>query len=148
MYKKREKTHRVFALAGDYYRARVIKVHGERPVDLEWREDVLYTAPKAYPSKLQIHYHIQVLNLENTVYELAVIKDRSEARKKYKRLKDDLRQMTKLKFDEKYSVVDTIESTAVNPMRVDKELFGNAMLFTGTQSAAKPKEQGRAQPSS
>ncbi|HEY3374091.1 MAG TPA: hypothetical protein VGK02_03395 [Candidatus Aquicultor sp.] len=127
-------------LALDCYRARVIKVHEERPVDLDWREDILYTAPKAYPSKLMTSYRVQVLAPDKTIHELANLRDRAEARKRIRSVRHDLKRLTKMEFNKKYDIVDTTDTDiAVGPIIIDEALYGNAMLFTGVQHSKNPR---------
>jgi len=135
MYEENESEvkYKVFGIAADYYRVRVLTVKEELPADLEWRDDVLYREPKTYAGKLKTTYRIQVLRLDNSEIELAILREKSEAKRRYKELKEDLRELTKMKFDAKYGIKDTcMEPLPLNRKEIDKDLLiGNAIYFTG-----------------
>lgn len=135
MYKENgsEERHKVFGIAADYYRARVLTVQEELPADLEWRDDVLYREPKTYAGKLKTTYRIQVLQQDSSVIELANLREKSEAKRRYKELKEDLGELTKMKFDEKYGIKDTSTGQlALYRKEIDKDLLlDNAIYFTG-----------------
>lgn len=128
---KEQKQTKSFGMARDYYRARLLRVFEERPDDLEWREDILYRAPKAYPSKAKATYRLQLLTTENKVIELAIIESEREAKKRYKKLARELKEMTKMKFDEQYNIEEVY--VIVKPELVD------AMYFSGVERVAQKK---------
>lgn len=125
MYREQRQQSKSFGLAKDYYRVRRIRVDEEVPLDLEWRQDILYTSPKAYPSRLKITYRLQVLMADNRIFEIAVIRNKKEAEKRIRKMKEDLRELTKMEFDEKYGIED--EATFVAQQQ------DNTMLFIGVK---------------
>lgn len=128
---KEQKQTKSFGMARDYYRARLLRVLEERPDDLEWREDILYRAPKAYPSKVKATYRLQLLTTENKAMELSILESEREAKKRYKKLVRDLKEMTKMKFDENYNIEDVY--VIVKPELVD------VMYFSGVEKVAQEK---------
>ncbi|MBS3908885.1 MAG: hypothetical protein KGZ93_04585 [Actinobacteria bacterium] len=125
---KEQKQTKSFGMAKDYYRARLLRVFEERPDDLEWREDILYRAPKAYPSKVKVTYRLQVLTTENKVIEFAILESGREAKRRYKKMARDLGEMTKMGFDETYGIEEVY--VIVKPELVD------VMYFSGVQNVA------------
>ncbi len=132
MYKEQqqEQKSKVFGLAEDYYRVRMLTVGEELPADLEWRDDVHYESPKAYPSKLKTTYRIQVLDYTKMVFEIANLRDKREAKRRLKALQEDLQELTKMKFDEKYGIED-LGTDDVSVISKRDEKLGNSIFFTG-----------------
>ncbi|MDI6816140.1 MAG: hypothetical protein QME41_02965 [Actinomycetota bacterium] len=128
---KEQKQTKSFGMARDYYRVRLLRVFEERPDDLEWREDILYRAPKAYPSKVKVTYRLQVLTTENKVIELAILESGREAKRRYKKMARDLKEMTKMRFDETYDIEEVY--VIVKPELVD------VMYFSGVENVARRK---------
>ena len=128
---KEQKQTKAFGMARDYYRARLLRVYEERPDDLEWREDILYRAPKTYPSEVKVTYRLQVLTTENKVMELAILESGREAKRRYKKMARDLREMTKMKFDENYNIQEVY--VVVKPELED------VMYFSGIENVAREK---------
>jgi len=104
MYKEPKSRSKSFGLAKDYYRARMLRVNEELPVDLDWKDGIIYSSPKPYPSKLKVTYRLQILTPDNQVGEIAIVRDKNEARKRLKKMEEDLNELTKMKFDEKYKI--------------------------------------------
>ena len=90
--------------AHEYYRARFIRVDEERPFDLEWRTDIIYTAPKAYPSTTKLTYRLQVVTNDSRIIELAIVHSRRVAKRRLQKIEDDLLELSKMRFDEKYRI--------------------------------------------
>jgi len=114
-------------MAGDYYRVRVLKMDEELPADLEWREDVLYRAPKTYLSKLKVTYRIEILTRDNAVREIANLRDKREAKKRYRAVKEDLHELSKMKFDEKYGIDDA--GANIESLKELQMLFQEKTIF-------------------
>ncbi|HZD60494.1 MAG TPA: hypothetical protein VE439_08605 [Anaerolineae bacterium] len=125
MYRQQRSEGKSFGLAKDYYRIRHLQVDEEVPVDLEWRSDILYSSPKAYPSRLKVTYRLQVVTAENIIHEIAIVKSKKEAKERLRKMKQDLHELTKMEFDDKYGIED---STSFTPSQQ-----GNTIVFTGIQ---------------
>lgn len=132
MYREQKAQGKSFGLSCDYYRVRLLKVFEERPVDLEWRDDVLYRSPKKYPSKRKVTYRLQVLNRNNRVHEVAWLQDKREAKKRLSQMEEDLQELTKMKFDNKYGIVETSADTDLVPLVEEKTMY-----FTGIENRHK-----------
>lgn len=130
MFREQRQT-KAFGMARDYYRARLLRVFEERPDDLAWSDDILYRAPKAYPSKSKTTYRLQVLTTDNRVFELAIIESGREAKLRHKKMGKDLKALTKMKFDEKYGIDDSY--VLVTPEIKD------AMYFSGVEIVSKDR---------
>ena len=131
MYQEQRPQSKLFGFARDYYRVRLIRVDEELPDDLEWRNDILYTSPKAYPSKLKITYRLQVLTLDNNLHEPAILQSKKAAKKRLRRIEGDLQELTKMQFDDKYG----IEGTGVNVNPMEELLSENTIYFTGINNS-------------
>ncbi|MBE0447756.1 MAG: hypothetical protein IBX64_06610 [Actinobacteria bacterium] len=126
MYREHRSQGKSFGLARDYYRVRHIRVDEEVPIALEWRDDILYASPKAYPSRLKVTYRLQVVTVDNRIiYEIAAVRSRKEAKKRLREMKEDLRELTKMEFDDRYRIEDS--ATIVTSQQ------GNTILFTGME---------------
>ncbi len=129
MYREEKEKNKLFGIAGDYYRVRVLKIHEELPADLEWREDVLFREPKAYPSKLKVTYRIHILTQGRTAHEIANLRSGKEVKSKLRKVKEDLRELTKMQFDKKYKISDTSD---YSKDRVNStNLLPNTIYFSG-----------------
>lgn len=133
---QQESKNKVFGMAEDYYRVRVLQMDEELPADLEWREDILYRGSKAYPSKLKVTYRIQILTRENVVHEIANLREKREAKKRYKAIREDLHELSKMKFDEKYKIDDA--GASIESLKELQILFQEkSMFFTGVHRTPK-----------
>lgn len=133
---QQESKNKVFGMAEDYYRVRVLKMDEELPADLEWRDDILYRAPKAYPSKLKVTYRLQLLTRENAVHETASLRDKREVKNRLKAIREDLRELSKMKFDEKYGIEDI--SADIESLKELQTMFQEkTIFFTGVHHSKK-----------
>jgi hypothetical protein len=118
-----------------HYRLRVQRIEEERPADLDWRSDVLYTEPRAYPSETKKYYHIHLIVDGVHVKDIAYISDRSEAKKKYYEVKNDLKKLSKPEFDAKYGMNEGLQEIDMEAVLVAKKdldkAFDEAMMFVG-----------------
>lgn len=137
---------KTFGIAADFYRVRFMKIDEELPADLEWKENILYTSPKAYPSRLKVTYRLQILAQDNKEkHEIAILRDKKEAKKRFRAIKNDLKELTKMEFDEKYNIKDaetskgtiSLERSLNLPRKVLKE---KVILFTGINTNPNDKE--------
>lgn len=137
---------KIFGIAADFYRVRLLKIDEELPADLEWEENILYTSPKAYPSKLKVTYRLQILAQDKKEkYEIANLRDKRDAKKRLRAIKDDLRELTKMEFDAKYDIKDaesakqliSLERSLNLPRKVLDE---KVILFAGINDGANDKE--------
>jgi hypothetical protein len=135
-----------------HYRLRVQRIEEEKPVDLEWNPRILYEPPKAYPSKRKTTYLIQIICNDIRVYDIANIADKAAARKRYMRIKRDLRSQNKEDFEKRYEIYEMSESDkdAVEEKYEEKDInndnkaiisqLRNAMLFAGEVRINKDKK--------
>ncbi|MDI6717288.1 MAG: hypothetical protein QME63_10165 [Actinomycetota bacterium] len=141
MHKKESK--KAFGQADDYYRVRLLRVEEELPADLEWRDDILFIEPE-YPGKLKVTYRLQLVTKDSReVFEIASVSNRKEAKKRYKEALDDLRDLSKMDFDEKYGVDSSalIEEgnkdfkgrPVIRVSSKELDLYKGAIIFTGEQ---------------
>ncbi|MCL6472137.1 MAG: hypothetical protein K6T91_04920 [Firmicutes bacterium] len=136
MHRESREKNKIFGLAGDFYRVRVLKVNEELPADLEWREDILYREPKTYEGKLKVSYRIQIVTQDKKIHEIANITNRRAAKSRLRRIKEHLRDLTKMEFDKKYKIHDTCECRK-NAIVSSNELVNNAIYFVGVKDTSK-----------
>lgn len=136
MHRESREKNKVFGLAGDFYRVRVLKVNEELPADLEWREDILYREPKTYEGKLKVSYRIQIVAQDKTIYEIANITNGRAAKSRLKRIKEHLRDLTKMEFDSKYNINDTCDYKKDTIAKPGK-LMNNTIYFEGVKDTSK-----------
>jgi hypothetical protein len=137
-------------LAASVYRLRVQRIEEEKPADLEWRSDILYTPSKAYPSKRKKIYLFQIISRKSGKQDIAYIESKAEAKRKYYRLKTDLEGMGLCEFEAKYGlsasgVVDCSDSDSsdnnaandgVKVAKIDP-ILGDAIIFSGINKVNK-----------
>ncbi len=136
MYREDKEKSKLLGIAGDYYRVRVLNVYEELPADLEWQKDVLYRASRAYPSKLKVTCRIQVLTQDKTVHEIANLSSRKKAKKRLRKVKEDLRELTKTEFDEKYKITDTSDYSKDMVSSTNNPMMPNTIYFTGLKDTS------------
>jgi hypothetical protein len=128
-------------LAATVYRLRVQRIEEEKPADLDWRPDILYMPPKAYPSKRKKVYLFQIVSRKAGKQDIALIENKTEAKKRYYRLKTDLEKMSLCEFETKYGLSTNntadcsddyadAENGAAKDAKIDPVL-SDAMIFSG-----------------
>lgn len=126
-------------IAGNYYRLRVQKIEEERPIDFEWRTDVLYTPPKAYPSKRKMMYLMQLIGKDIKTYDIALVDNKVEAKKRYEKVKRELETLSNNEFEEKYGISakelggkrENEEKDTTDERKDEKRILEEAILFAG-----------------
>lgn len=95
---------RVIGAADEFWRLRLTRVDTTDDLDFEWHEDILYRTPtpaEAAPIEL---WHIEAVRTDDydSVVRVATLRSRHEAEAYYTQALEDLSEMTKSRFEEKY----------------------------------------------
>ena len=94
---------KIFGKADDFYRARIMTLEEEMFPDFDWRDDILYRSPSKQHSEMRKQYCLQIVDLDTKKGQ--IIKrytNRKEADKALKMIDHDLKELTKIEFEEKY----------------------------------------------
>ncbi|MBE0476724.1 MAG: hypothetical protein IBX62_06505 [Coriobacteriia bacterium] len=102
---------RAIGAAEDFYRLRIVRVdEGEEP-QLEWREDVLYRRPAAEEPEQRVLYVVQAVSLDDdeACWSVGEFEDPREAHLFLDGAEEDLRGLTRSRFDERYGIAPSVE---------------------------------------
>jgi hypothetical protein len=94
-------------MATEFYRLRVVKLdEGDSP-DLEWRDDILYREPPADTAVERDAYQVEAVTLggdepDESAVTLASFETAEAAREWSTTAEEDLREMTRMEFEERY----------------------------------------------
>lgn len=103
-------TRKIIGLAKDFYRARIITIQAEVPPDFDWRDDILYRSPGEYKGEVMNRYSVEVVELDSDAnYIIRSVKSRKTAERKLEKINEDLGEMTKMQFEEKYQFLTPSE---------------------------------------
>lgn len=96
---------KVFGRAADFYRVRLVHLEEVVPPELDWREDILFYPPPPYDSQSALQYRLEIVYIDDGhALPIAFLADRQQAEKKYDEIKEDLSDLTKIEFEEKYKI--------------------------------------------
>lgn len=96
-------TH-IIGPATDFYRLRLASVDATDEPEFEWRDDVLYRTPPADQPAERIEWVVEAVTLDEdeTVVRLACFAEHDEARGFLERTTEDMKDLTKSGFEERY----------------------------------------------
>lgn len=95
---------KTFGNASDFYRARSVKLEESKTPQLEWKGDVLYRKEHDDKHKTTTRYKIEVVDLDGgNRYSISTHKKRASASKSLNLIEEDLRELTKIQFENKYN---------------------------------------------
>lgn len=95
---------KMIGAADDFWRLRLTRVDTTGEFDFEWHPDILYREPHVAQAEEVEQWIVEAIRIEDyeTVVQLAVFGDRDEAQAFFTRVEEDLRDMTKNRFEEMY----------------------------------------------
>ncbi len=98
-----------FGAASDYYRVRLMHVDESGSPDLEWRDDILYRHPPVEEVGESEWWRVEAVDVEDDdrVTVLAVLEDPTDAHEALAAAGEDLREMTRAQFEERYFPADS-----------------------------------------
>jgi hypothetical protein len=90
--------------ASDYYRVRTMRFDTVDSPAFEWREDVLYRAPKAAVPSEGAHFRVEAVALDDDedVTVLGEFRSAEDAHEALSTANEDLGLLTRSEFDERY----------------------------------------------
>jgi len=94
--------------ASDFYRLRLTRLDVTDEPDLEWRDDILYRDPPKQPLGAEKQWRVEAVSVddEDDVTLVAVFDDADEARAFLDMAEDDLSEMTRSAFEERYCDIE------------------------------------------
>lgn len=96
---------KIFGRAADFYRIRLVHVEEVVPPELDWNENVLFYPPPPYDSQTTFQYRIEVVSVDNSkTLPMSFFVEKLEAEEKFNIVEEDLKNLTKMEFDEKYKI--------------------------------------------
>jgi len=96
---------KIFGRAADFYRIRLVHVEEVVPPELDWSENILFYPPPLYDSQATFQYRIEVVDTDNSnTLPMAFFAEKLEAEEKFKVIEEDLNNLTKMEFEEKYKI--------------------------------------------
>lgn len=100
---------KIIGSAADFYRVRVIAIDTTEELDLEWRDDVLYRRPPSQQLDEERKFVVEAVALddEDRAVTLATFEDGVEANAWATERQDELADLTKSDFEERYFPGDT-----------------------------------------
>lgn len=95
---------KIIGSAADFYRVRVIAIDTTEDLDLEWRDDVLYRRPPSETLDEERAYIVEAVTLDarEETTTLATFGDAGDARSWARERQDELPDLTKSDFEERY----------------------------------------------
>lgn len=101
-------TVKIIGSAADFYRVRVIAIDTTEDLDLEWRDDVLYRRTPSETLGERRAYVVEAVTLDTHEHTttLATFVDADEARVWAMERQDELPDLTKSDFEERYFASD------------------------------------------
>jgi hypothetical protein len=99
---------RGFGAASDYYRVRLKLLDDTDSPDLDWHDDVLYRTRPAVPIVDQAVWRVEAVDLDDdeNVVVLGAFKDQADAHEALTSAEEDLRDMTRIQFEDRYFPAD------------------------------------------
>jgi formylmethanofuran dehydrogenase subunit E len=96
---------KIFGKADDFYRARILTLEEEVLPDFDWRDDILFHSPSGYGGGTRIKYCLQIVDLDSSKNHIfKKYASRKEAEQVLKKMKEDLKELTKMEFEKKYDL--------------------------------------------
>jgi len=94
--------------ASDFYRLRLTRLDVTDEPDLEWRDDILYREPPRQPLSAEAQWRVEAVSVDDDedVTLIAMFDDADEARAFVESAQEDLEQMTRSAFEERYCEVE------------------------------------------
>lgn len=95
---------KIIGSAADFYRVRVISIDTTEDLDLEWRDDVLYRRPPSETLDEERAYVVEAVTLDarEDATTIATFDDVAEAREWARDRQEELLDLTKSDFEERY----------------------------------------------
>jgi len=95
---------KIIGPASDFYRLRVARLDESGEPDLEWRDDILYRTPPADRVDEQESWVVESVSLDDKEIVTRIVRFESpdEARDYLDSALQDLEEMTKSQFEERY----------------------------------------------
>lgn len=95
---------KIIGSAADFYRVRVISIDTTEDINLEWRDDVLYRRPVTEQLDEERAFMVEAVALddEERTITIASFEDASEASAWADERQNELSDMTKSDFEERY----------------------------------------------
>ena len=96
--------HPAIGLAADFYRVRITRLDDAGDFDFDWRDDILYRRTAGDPDTGTVTYRVEAVGLDDPdatwlLYETA---DREDALGFLADAEEDLGEITRSRFEEKY----------------------------------------------
>lgn len=97
---------RVIGNADEFWRLRVTRVDTTQGLDFEWHDDILYREPYVDLGREVEYWHVEAVRVDDadTVVRLATFTTDGEAREFLDQAHEDLRDLTKSRFEMAYFV--------------------------------------------
>lgn len=95
---------RIIGAADEFWRIRLTRVDTTGELDFEWHDDILYREPRVrHADEIEL-WKVEALRIDDAeqIVELATFDDDTDARDFAKAVGEDLEQMTKSVFEERY----------------------------------------------
>lgn len=113
-----KKLRKIFGKADDFYRARILTLEEEMFPDFDWRDDILYRSPSKHHSEMRKQYCLQMVDLDTKKDHIVKrYTNKKEAEKALTMIEHDLKELTKIEFEEKYVSSQQAEDA---PTEIDK----------------------------
>jgi len=95
---------RVIGNADEFWRVRVTRVDTTLGLSFEWHDDILYREPKVDHGDEVEYWHVEAVRLEDadTIVRLGTFSTDAEARELLHIAQEDLRDLTKSRFEASY----------------------------------------------
>lgn len=95
---------RVIGNADEFWRLRVTRVDTTQGLDFEWHNDILYREPQVDHGSEVEYWHVEAVRVDDTdsVVRLATFSTADEARGFVEVAQEDLRDLTKSRFELAY----------------------------------------------
>lgn len=96
---------KIFGRASDFYRIRLVHLEEVVPPELDWNSYVLFYPPPPYDSQTAFRYRLEVVDVDtgNSV-PLAFFADESQADDVLTEVEEDIENLTKKEFEDKYKL--------------------------------------------
>jgi hypothetical protein len=97
---------RVIGAADEFWRVRLKRIDATDDIDFEWHEDILYRTPNVTIERDLELWCVEALRVDDTDEPtiIASFGSRTDAEQFYRRVAEDLVDMTKTQFEEAYIV--------------------------------------------
>ena len=95
---------RVIGNADEFWRLRITRVDTTQGLDFEWHDDILYREPQVDQGDEVEYWHLEAVRLDDadSVVRLATFSSGEEARELLEIAQEDLRDLTKSRFELAY----------------------------------------------